>query len=60
MPSIKAQSRCYAKPYMWFVIFFGLFFFLCLLRSVLMPFVGGLLLAELLGSRALKPQTGKF
>ena len=32
MPSIKAQSRFYVNPYMWFVIFFVFFFLLYLLR----------------------------
>lgn len=47
MPSIKAQSRFYVNPYMGFVIFFVFFFLLYLLRSVLMPFVAGILLAYL-------------
>ena len=48
MQSTKVQSRFYVNPYMWFVIFFVFFFLLYLLRSVLMPFVAGTLLAYLL------------
>lgn len=59
MPSIKAQSRFYVNPYMWFVIFFVFFFLLYLLRSVLMPFVAGILLAYLLDPLTLKLQKCK-
>lgn len=60
MPSIKAQSRFYVNPYMWFVIFFVFFFLLYLLRSVLMPFVAGILLAYLLDPLTLKLQKCKM
>lgn len=60
MPSIKAQSRFYVNPYMWVVIFFVFFFLLYLLRSVLMPFVAGILLAYLLDPLTLKLQKCKM
>lgn len=44
----KRQRRFYVSPYMWFVIFFVFFYLLYVLRSVLMPFVAGILLAYLL------------
>ena len=46
MPTMR--GRFYVSPYMWFVIFFVFFYLLYLLRSVLMPFVAGILLAYLL------------
>lgn len=42
------HSRFKVSPYMWFVIFFAFFYLLYVLRSVLMPFVAGILLAYLL------------
>ena len=50
MPLInsKNQKKFYVNPYMWFVIFFAFFYLLYVLRSVLMPFVAGILLAYLL------------
>lgn len=42
------RGRFYVSPYMWFVIFFLFFYLLYVLRSVLMPFVAGILLAYLL------------
>lgn len=50
MPLInsKNQKKFYVNPYMWFVIFFVFFYLLYVLRSVLMPFVAGILLAYLL------------
>jgi len=50
MPSTKVvnKGRFYVSPYMWFVIFFVFFYLLYILRSVLMPFVAGILLAYLL------------
>lgn len=45
---IAPRSRFYVNPYMWFVIFFAFFYLLYILRSVLMPFVAGILLAYLL------------
>ena len=64
MPSIKAvnnqTSRFYVNPYMWFVIFFIFFAFLYMLRSVLMPFVAGILLAYLLDPLTTKLQKCKI
>ena len=50
MPLInsKNQKKINVNPYMWFVIFFIFFYMLYGLRSVLMPFVAGILLAYLL------------
>ncbi len=42
------RSRFYVSPYIWLVIFFAFFYLLYVLRSVLMPFVAGILLAYLL------------
>ena len=44
----KNQKKINVTPYMWFVIFFIFFYMLYVLRSVLMPFVAGILLAYLL------------
>jgi predicted PurR-regulated permease PerM len=44
----KNQKKINVNPYMWFVIFFIFFYMLYVLRSVLMPFVAGILLAYLL------------
>ncbi len=60
MSSTKAQSRFYVNPYMWFVIFFVFLFLLYVLRSVLMPFVAGILLAYLLDPMVLRLQKLKF
>ena len=46
MSSIKPKFQI--SPYMWFVIFFAFFYLLYILRSVLMPFVAGILVAYLL------------
>ena len=57
MPSTKtsktispqtSHTKLYISPYMWLVIFFVFFYLLYILRSVLMPFVAGILLAYLL------------
>ncbi len=48
MLSTKTHSKFYLTPYMWLVIFFIFFYLLYILRSVLMPFVAGILLAYLL------------
>lgn len=44
----KDVKKFDVNPYMWFVIFFIFFYMLYVLRSVLMPFVAGILLAYLL------------
>ncbi len=46
--TVAPRSRFYVSPYMWLVIFFAFFYLLYILRSVLMPFVAGILLAYLL------------
>lgn len=53
MPSIKQQvldtkKKIYISPYAWLVMFVVFFYLLYILRSVLMPFVAGILLAYLL------------
>lgn len=50
MSSSKTQSAkiFYVNPYMWLIIFAVFFYLLYVLRSVLMPFVAGILLAYLL------------
>ena len=49
MPFIKnANNRVNVNPYVWFIVFFVFFFLLYILRSVLMPFVAGILVAYLL------------
>lgn len=51
MPSTKSSTttkKIYVSPYAWVIIFFALFYALYALRSVLMPFVAGILLAYLL------------
>jgi len=50
MSSTKEQcfKKFYVNPYMWLVIFAVFFYLLYILRSVLMPFVAGILLAYLL------------
>ena len=49
MPFIKnANNKVNINPYVWFVVFFAFFFLLYVLRSVLMPFVAGILVAYLL------------
>jgi len=50
MSSSKTQSAkvFYVNPYMWVIIFAVFFYLLYILRSVLMPFVAGILLAYLL------------
>ena len=49
MPFIKnANHKVNINPYVWFVVFFAFFFLLYVLRSVLMPFVAGILVAYLL------------
>lgn len=49
MPFIKnANNKVNINPYVWFVVFFAFFFLLYILRSVLMPFVAGILVAYLL------------
>ncbi len=64
MPSTDLKTnvihRFYINPYMWFVIFFVFFYCLYLLRSVLMPFVAGILLAYLLDPLTTKFQTCKM
>lgn len=44
----EPRSRFYVSPYMWLVIFVAFFYLLYILRSVLMPFVAGILIAYLL------------
>lgn len=56
----KNQKKFYVNPYMWFVIFFVFFYMLYILRSVLMPFVAGILLAYLLDPMVDKLQKLKF
>lgn len=62
MPSTKTQTakKFYINPYMWVVIFAVFFFTLYVLRSVLMPFVAGILLAYLLDPMVEKLQKWKF
>ena len=48
MPSTKTKSKIHLSPYTWLVIFFVFFYLIYILRSVLMPFVAGTLLAYLL------------
>ena len=48
MSFIKTQEKFNINPYMWIVIFAVFFYLLYILRSVLMPFVAGMLLAYLL------------
>ena len=63
MPSIKAatvQKKLYISPYAWLVIFICFFVFLYVLRSVLMPFVAGILLAYLLDPMVEKLQKWKI
>ncbi len=48
MPSTKTKSKIYLSSYTWLVIFFVFFYLTYVLRSVLMPFVAGILLAYLL------------
>ena len=48
MSSIKSHSKFKISPYSWLIIFFVFFYLLYALRSVLMPFVAGILLAYLL------------
>lgn len=56
----KNQKKFYVNPYMWFVIFFVFFYMLYVLRSVLMPFVAGILLAYLLDPMVDRLQKLKF
>ena len=44
----STKTKFYISPYMWFFIFFVFFYLLYVLRSVLMPFVAGILVAYLL------------
>jgi len=62
MPSTKVQTarKFYVNPYVWIVIFAVFFFFLYVLRSVLMPFVAGILLAYLLDPMVEKLQKWKM
>ena len=48
MLSTKSQKKFNVSPYMWLAIFLTFFWLLYVLRSVLMPFVAGILLAYLL------------
>ena len=48
MLSTKSQKKFNVSPYMWLAIFLTFFWLLYILRSVLMPFVAGILLAYLL------------
>ena len=58
MSSIK--NKFHVNPYLWFVIFFSFFYLLYILRSVLMPFVAGILLAYLLDPMVDKLEKLKF
>lgn len=60
MPSTKIQTKFYVSPYVWIGIFVVFFFLLYVLRSVLMPFVAGILLAYLLDPVADKLQKFKI
>ncbi len=46
--SMAPRPKFYVSPYIWLVIFVAFFYLLYILRSVLMPFVAGILLAYLL------------
>ena len=48
MLSTKTHTKFQISPYTWFIVFFVFFYLLYVLRSVLMPFVAGILLAYLL------------
>lgn len=48
MQLTKSKSKIQLSPYTWLVIFFAFFYLIYVLRSVLMPFVAGTLLAYLL------------
>ena len=62
MPSTKVQSvkKFYVNPYMWLIIFAVFFYLLYILRSVLLPFVAGILLAYLLDPLVEKLQKMKM
>jgi len=60
MSFIKTQEKFNINPYMWIVIFAVFFYLLYILRSVLMPFVAGILLAYLLDPVVDKLQTWKL
>lgn len=62
MQSTKAENskKFYVNPYMWLVIFAIFFYSLYILRSVLMPFVAGILLAYLLDPVVEKLQKWKM
>ena len=61
MPFIKnANNRVNVNPYVWFIVFFVFFFLLYILRSVLMPFVAGILVAYLLDPMVDKLQKFKI
>ena len=56
----QLRGRFYVSPYMWLIIFFVFFYLLYVLRSVLMPFVAGILLAYLLDPMVDKLQKFKM
>lgn len=58
--SATSSKKIYISPYAWIVIFFAIFYALYLLRSVLMPFVAGILLAYLLDPIVEKLQKWKM
>jgi len=62
MSSSKTQNAkvFYVHPYMWLIIFAVFFYLLYILRSVLMPFVAGILLAYLLDPLVDKLQKWKM
>lgn len=58
--STANRKMFYVSPYMWVVVFAVFFYLLYLLRSVLMPFVAGILLAYLLDPAVEKLQKLKI
>lgn len=58
--SASPKGNLYVAPCIWFVIFFVFFSLLYMLRSVLMPFVAGILLAYLLDPMVDKLQKFKL
>jgi len=57
---MEAKKKIYISPYAWVVIFVAFFYLLYVLRSVLMPFVAGILLAYLMDPLVEKLQKWKI
>lgn len=57
---LETNKKMYVNPYAWLVIFVVFFYLLYVLRSVLMPFVAGILLAYLLDPLVEKLQKWKM